>query len=156
MGKHKRLIIAVIVLAVITLVMFEVFIGSHMYPQNTIHESSNLSVRGIVTSIEQNHKDDGMVLGSYHIFRFYIHVNITEIVWSEDWLAEWNAISYSNHTVGGWNSIFVGYDNLDDPHLAVGQPIECKGYYVPVTDSPYSFKVTVAPSVNGSYLKPLN
>ena len=134
--------------------MFEVLIYSHMYPQDAVHDNSNLAVRGIVTAVETNRKSDGLGFNSYHIFRFYIHLKITEIVWAEDWLTEYNAVSYANDTVNGWSSVVIGYDNLDNPRLAVGQNVECRGYYVPVTDIPYSFKITVAQSINGSYLKP--
>ena len=129
-------------------------INQHMYPQDALHETSNLCVRGIVTSIEQNHKSQGMIIISYHIFRFYIHLNITEIVWVEEDYA--GLISPDdNNTVMGWNSIGVGYDNLDDPQLVIGQAVECKGHYMPATDSPWSFMLTVAPSINGSYLEQL-
>ncbi|MGB9841265.1 MAG: hypothetical protein ACPLKZ_00915 [Candidatus Bathyarchaeales archaeon] len=43
---------------------------------------------------------------------------------------------------------------MDEPELALGQEIECKGFYLGVTDTSYSFVLTVAPSINGSYLKP--
>ena len=155
MKRRRLLLIAIILFAVVmTPLFFEVFIYSHMYPQDALHEDSNLSIRGTVISVETNRKSDGFGLTSYHIFRLYIHVNITEIVWAEDWLTEYNAVSYANDTVNGGSSIIVGYDNLDNPQLAVGQNVECKGYYVPVTDTPYSFKITVSQSINGSFLKP--
>jgi hypothetical protein len=122
-----------------------------MYPQATLHADSNLSLKGVVTSIEENHKSQGF--SDYHIFRWYIRVNITQIVWVKDSLADWVTVSYENSTLNGWNSIGVGYDYPDKPELAIGQTVECKGYYVPVTDSPYSFKLTIAPTINGSYLK---
>ncbi len=137
-----------------TLVMFEVLIYSHMYPQDAVHENSNLAVIGIVTAVETNRRSDGFGFNSYHIFRFYIHLNITEVVWAEDGLTRWNAVSYADDTLNGWSSVIIGYDNLDTPSLSLGQNVECKGYYVPVTDTPYSFKITVSQSINGSYLKP--
>jgi hypothetical protein len=44
---------------------------------------------------------------------------------------------------------------MDDTQLVVGQEIECKGFYLGVTDTAYSFVLTVAPSINGSYLCPV-
>jgi hypothetical protein len=114
-----------------------------MYPQDAIHESSNLAVRGLVTSIEENHKSSGMVIGSYHMFRFYIQLNITQVVW----IKENSSFSHVGDTIS------IGYDNLDNPQLSIGQAVECKGYYEPRTDSPYSFKITVSPSISESYLK---
>ena len=152
--KHKWAISAVLTAVVLAVGLFQLLIFSHMYPQDIVHEGSNLSVRGTVISVETNRKSDGFGLTSYHIFRLYIHVNITEIVWAKDGLTRWNTVSYANNTVNGGRSIIVGYDNLDNPQLAVGQNVECKGYYVPVTDTPYSFKITVSQSINGSFLKP--
>ncbi|MEM3378807.1 MAG: hypothetical protein QW674_07690 [Candidatus Bathyarchaeia archaeon] len=43
---------------------------------------------------------------------------------------------------------------LEKLELVVGQEIECKGFYLGVTDTAYFFVLTVAPSINGSYLKP--
>ncbi len=143
-------IIAVLVI-VLTLVINQELISKHMYPQDAIHEDSNLSIRDIITSIEENYKAYGW---DYHIFRFYIQLNITEIVWIKDDLAGWIEYSTDNNTINDWNSIGVGYDNLDNPQLFIGQTVECKGYYLSVTDLPYSFKITVAPSISESYLKP--
>ena len=153
--RRRFLLIAVAIIAVFAVVMAFVInqetINAHMYPQDALHETSNLGVRGMVTSIEQNHKTQGMIISSYHIFRFYIRLNITEVVWtSEDWLIS----PTDNDTVLGSNSISVGYDTLDNPQLAIGQEIDCKGFYFGATDSPYSFVLTVAPSVSESYLKP--
>lgn len=149
-GRRKwYLAIAVAVIAVSAVVLASVFnqelIGEHMYPQDTIHEDSNLYVRGVVTSIEENYKSYGLGPDCYHIFRFYIRLNITEIVW----------ISEDSAAIKDRNAIGIGYDNLDDPQLFIGQIAECKGYYLLVTDSPYSFKITVAPSISESYLEPL-
>ncbi|MEM2098686.1 MAG: hypothetical protein QXU99_02925 [Candidatus Bathyarchaeia archaeon] len=69
-------------------------------------------------------------------------------------MAEHIEYSTVNKTINGWNSIGIGYDNLDNPQFAIGQIVECKGPYISVTDLPGSFKITVAPSVNDSYLKP--
>ncbi|MCW4044795.1 MAG: hypothetical protein NWE94_04685 [Candidatus Bathyarchaeota archaeon] len=142
-------IIAVLTIAVAFLVNQEL-ISKHMYPQDALHEDSNLTVRGIVTSIEENYKAWGW---EYHIYRFYIQLNITEIVWIREDLSDWIEYSADKNTIKGWNSIGVGYDNLDNPQLIIGQIVECKGHYIPVTDLPGSFKITIAPSVNDSYLK---
>jgi hypothetical protein len=149
-GKRKwYLAIAVAVVAVSAAVLARVFnqesIDEHMYPQDTIHEDSNVSVRGIVTSIEQNYRSGGFGFDCYHIFRFYIRLNITEVVWT----------SMDSAAIRNRDIIGIGYDNLDDPQLSIGQIVECKGYYLPLTDSPYSFQITVAPSISESYLEPL-
>jgi hypothetical protein len=133
---------------------FQLFVSSHMYPQDAIHDSSNLSVKGVVTSIEDNYKIKGFVMGSYHIFHSYIRINLTGIEWVKDDLADWITITYENNTLNGWNTIGIGYDNLDNLQLAIGQTIESKGYYVPHTDTPYSYIITISPSINESYLKP--
>ena len=127
-----------------------------MYPQDALHEDSNLTVKGVVISIEENYKAWGFGPNSYHIYRFYITINITEIVWAggylEDYFPESEGFSFADRTLNGWNSTVIGYDNLDTPNLQIGQTIECKGYYISVTDTPGSFKITVSPSINGSYL----
>ena len=148
LGKRKGfLLITIAIIAVLAvglgLVINQELISQHMYPRDTIHENSNLCIRGVVTSIEENHKSQGLAINSYHIFRFYIQLNITEIVW----------ISEDSAAIKDRNSIGIGYDNLDNPQLSIGQIVECKGYYRPVTDSPYSFKITVAPSISESYLE---
>jgi hypothetical protein len=153
--RRRFLLIAIAALAVSALVLGLVInqelISKHMYPEDALHETANLSVRGVVTTIEQNHKTQGMIISSYHIFRLYIQLNITEVVWTnEGYLVS----STDNNTVLGSNRISVGYDSLDNPQLITGQEIECKGFYFGATDSPYSFILTVAPSVNESYLKP--
>ena len=146
--------IAVAVLAVVfAFVINQELINRHMYPQDALHEESNLSIRGIVTSIEQNYVSRGMVYTNYHIFRYFIRLNITEVVWtSEDYLNS----SIVGDTIFWDNSTSVGYDYLDSPQLALGQEIECKGFYLGVTDTSYSFILTVAPSVSESYLKTQN
>jgi hypothetical protein len=93
-----------------------------------------------------------MVISNYHIFRFYIQLNITKILWTneEDYLIS----STEDNTVFGSNSISVGYDNSDNPQVVLGQEVECKGFYLGATDSSYSFVLSVAPSVSESYLRP--
>ena len=160
-GKRKwSLVTAVAVIAVLIVVLALVInnelVTKHMYPQDTIHENSNVLVRGVVTSIEENYKTQGMVPWDYHIFRFFITLNITELVWiSPKDFVHPSIFSPENKTINGWNVIGIGYDNLDKPQLSKGQIAECKGYYLPTTDSSYSFKITVAPSISESYLEPL-
>jgi hypothetical protein len=148
MALRKRyLLITVAATAVLAVVLAFVVnqwsVSQHMYPQDAIRESSNLAVRGLVASIEENHKSPGMVIGSYHMFRFYIQLSITQVVW----IKENSSFSHAGDTIR------IGYDNLDYPQLSIGQNVECKGYYLSATYSPYSFIITVAPSVSESYLK---
>jgi len=151
--KWFILITAVVLAVVLSLVAFQLLVDSHMYPQDAIQDTSNLSVSGEIISIEDNYRVDGFWDGSYHIFRSYIRLNITDIEWVDNNLADWVVISYENNTVNGWNTIGIGYDNSDNPQFAVGQAIECKGYYVPHTDTPYSYIITISPNINESYLK---
>jgi hypothetical protein len=155
LGKRKWLIlvIATILAVVLSLAAFQLLVNSHMYPQDAIEDSSNLSIKGMIISIEYNYRRDGLMAGSYHIFQSYIRVNLTGVVWVDGNLIDWITVDYSNNTVNGWHTIGIGCDNLDNPQLAVGQTVECKGYYVPNTDTPYSFIITVSPSISESYLK---
>jgi hypothetical protein len=123
-------------------------VSQHMYPQDAIHESSNIAVRGVVTSVEENHKSFGMAVGSYHIFRFYIQLNITQVVWIDE-----NSPDVSVSVVNVGDTIGVGYDNLENPQFILGQNVKCKGYYFGATDSIYSFIITVSPSISESYLE---
>jgi hypothetical protein len=107
----------------------------------------------MVTSIEQNHKSYGFGIDCYHIFRFYITLNITEIVWTSEDFAHSSLISIENDTIHDRNRVVIVYDNLDDPQLSIGQIVECKGYYLPALESPYSLRITVAPSISDSYLE---
>jgi len=159
--RKRFLIVTIAIIAVLATVsavsihlMNQAENSSHMYPQSSFNESSNLSVKGVVTSIEENHKSEGYIVGSYHTFRFYIQLNITEVIWVADDHAEYIQVSTENNTVMGWDTIYVGYDNLDNPQLVVGQAVECKGYYEPRTDFEWSFRITVSPSISESYLKP--
>lgn len=158
---RKQFLIVTIALMAVLVAVFAVSIhllnqaenNSHMYPQSSFNETANLSVKGVVTSIEENHKSEAYIAGSYHTFRLYIQLNITEVKWVADDYAKYIHISTENNTLMGWDTIYVGYDNLDNPQLVIGQAVECKGYYEPRTDSPYSFKITVSPSISESYLK---
>jgi hypothetical protein len=148
------------VLAVfLSLVGLELLFYSHMYTQDSYNGKANLAVKGVVTSIQDNYKVDGMVTGSYHIFQSLISLNVTEILWVDNYLADtkipiFDNASWSNDLGSVYDLKFVGigYDNLDKLHLSVGQTIECKGDYVAHTDSPYSFQINVSPNINGSYL----
>lgn len=157
-GKRKwYLAIAVAAIAAsiaLALVINQQLINKHMYPQDTLQEDSNLSVRGVITSIEENHRSQGMSINNYHIFRFYIKLNITEIVWITEDLAYSVDFSTGDNTIYDRNSICIGYDNSDTPQLSIGQTVECRGYYRPATDTPYSFIITVAPTISESYLEP--
>ena len=152
--RKRNLIIVIAALAVSGVVLaFAVnqeLIVKHRYPQDALHDDANLAVRGIVASVEQNYVTRGMIFSNYHIFRLYIRLNITEVTWANSHMT----ILIGGDKVSGSNIIGVGYDYLDNPQLAVGQEIECKGFYLGVTDTSYSFILTVAPSVNESYLKP--
>lgn len=152
-GKRRWYLViavAVIVLAVVVLAraVDQELVGEHTYPQDTVYENSNVTVRGIVTSIEENHKSYGFGIDCYHISRFYISLNITEVVWVGENLAD-----SSRFSAGGSRRIGVGYDYLDDPEFSVGQVVECQGFYLGVLDSPLSNMITVAPSVSGSYIE---
>ena len=145
--RKRFLIIATAILAVLTIVLAFVInqdlIRNHMYPEDAIQASSNLLVRGIVISVEENHKSQGMTADSYHMFRFFFQLNVTEIVW-----LNWGK---SNNT---WQDFYVGYDNPDQPKFSVGQTVEGKGFFASYTDTPYSFLgITVSPRISGSYLK---
>ena len=159
-GRQRRkwwllLLVAVLATVIILFSLLQVFFYGHMYPQDARHVDSNLVVKGVITSIEQNKVSRGFAVNSYHIYRYYLVIDITEIVWAGEFVAETWGFSYENKTLNSFGESItsVGYDGLDEPNLQVGQTIECKGYYVPVTDTPYSFKLTIAPSINGSYLK---
>lgn len=155
--KWLLLIIVAVLAVVLTLAAFQVsrFIEG-MYPQVAVYpDDSNLSIRGVISSIGENHKAEG--LNAYHTFRLYVRVNISEVVWLKDDLANLIAdYDFANKSLSVGNIIGIGYDNLDNPKLMVGQTIECKGRYVSHTDSPYSFIITVAPSISESYLKTAN
>jgi hypothetical protein len=161
-GKRKWLLLGTALAlstVMLTVLAFQVSVYSHMYPQDLYNGKANLAVKGVVTSIQDNYKVDGMVMGSYHIFHSYIGFNVTEILWVDSYLVETNVPVYEiGSTSVTYGSVYdlkfvgIGYDNFDKPHLSVGQTIECKGDYDPATDSPYSFKITISPSINGSYL----
>jgi hypothetical protein len=166
--RKRFLVIAITVIAALTIVLAfsisQYLVSTHMYPQDAMHEDSNLAVRGTVASVEENYEAQGLAVTSYHVYRFLIRINITEIVWfggdmeyyfSENF-SDSNSFSIEDKTLNGFKTVGIGYDNPDEPNLQIGQAIECKGYYIGVTDAPGSFLITVSPSINGSYLKPTN
>ena len=151
--RRRVLIVAIAIIAMLafaTAYFLNYELSRHMYPKDALHEVSNLTVKGIATSIEQNHISHGLGIGSYHIFRYFIQLNITEVIWtSEDYLNS----SVGGDTVFGSNILGVGYDFSDNPHIAVGEEVECTGFFLGLTDSPYSFILTVSPAISKSFLK---
>jgi len=105
--------------------------------------NSTLIVRGIVSSVVLNHTGFGYV--SYHTFPALITLNLTEAVWINDgvWDEKHRAV------------ITVGYDFPEVPNLTVGGSYEVSGFWLSITDSAYSYKLVVAPSIKDSYIKPL-
>lgn len=155
-NEKKRLLIAsVVMLLVLVLALAALQVPRFiegMYPQVAIRpDDSNLTIRGVINSVEENHKAEGM--GAYHVFRYYLSANISEIVWTEDNLANWINDS-GNELLSVGKTVEIGYDYSDKPQLVIGQMIECKGFYQAVTDSPQSLRITIAPDISGSYLKP--
>ena len=92
-------------------------------------------------------------MGSYHIFRYYMQVNISEVIWVGDDLAHWINGTYPDAPLSVGHIVEVGYDYPDKPQIVVGQIVECKGFYLAVTDSPQSLILTIAPAISESYLK---
>ena len=155
--RRQRLWLAIaltVLSIVLTAAAYEFTVASHMYPQDAPHEDSNLAVKGVVTSIETNYRRDGLGPSCYHIFRYFIRLNITEVVWTEGYLPDWVAVAAGNATVDGRNTVCVGYDSLDAFQLEVGHTVECKGNYAPYADSPYSYIITVASTITESCIIP--
>jgi len=153
--RRSLLLIAIAIIAVfVVLVAFSInqdFLVRFVYPPYNLNEDSNLTVKGTVTSIEEDYMSRGMVYSNYHIFRYFINLNITEVVWtSEDWL---NALIVGD-TAFRENSISVGYDYPDSPNVAVGQQVECSGFFLGATDLCYSFILAVSPDISKSFLTP--
>ena len=148
-GKRKWLLLIVVSIFALVLTLAISMAVKPIYSQIEIRpDESNLSIKGVVNSVEENYKSEGW--SAYHVYRYYLKVNISEIVWIEDDLASWNSDS-ELLTVG--ENIAIGYDYLDKPQIAVGQMIECKGYYTQVTELPESIILTIAPAISESYLK---
>lgn len=113
---------------------------------------SNLTVQGIITKIELNHKSEGFT--TYHVFPAAIVINITQVVRvDEDFQTE--NIQWDNTTWNGFSSLTIAYDQPYSLNLQIGQPVECLGYYISITDSAYSFKVVVSSYIHESYIKAL-
>jgi hypothetical protein len=149
-NKHRALRKAVYVLLAIVIVAS----GSVIFMRvtNVVHEqilatynggsTPNLILRGVITEVRFNYEvNDGYF---YHIFPAYIVMNVTEFVWG------------SGYTSTPYETIVVYYEKMDVPSLAVGQQVEVCGYFNPWReDSFYNDKLSVAPSISGSYVKPL-
>jgi hypothetical protein len=87
-GK-RRALVAVLVLGVaLTLAGFGILIFLNgLYPQVEITpEDSNLTIRGVVVSVEENHRSEGW--SAYHVYRYYLRVNISEVFWVDGDLAD--------------------------------------------------------------------
>jgi hypothetical protein len=119
---------------------------------NVVHEqllatynggsTPNLILRGVITEVRLNYEvNDGYF---YHIFPAYIVMNVTDFVWG------------SGSTSAPEKTAVVYYEKTDVPKLAVGQRVEVCGYFNPwMEDSFYNDKLSVTPSISGSYVKPL-
>jgi hypothetical protein len=154
--EKKRLLVgSVVVLLVLVLALaaFQVprFLEG-MYPQVAIRPNdSNITIRGTINSVEENHKAEGM--GAYHIFRYYMQVNISETIWFGDELSHWVNGTFPDSPLSVGHIVEVGYDYSVKPQIMVGQIVECKGFYEKVTDTPQSSRITIAPDISESYLK---
>jgi len=164
LGKRKQRLIITVVLVVVVfgvaLTWRQESLAAHKYPRQAVYEDSNLLVRGVVLSIEKNYVCYGLGFqgwfgySSYHSFRYYILLNITEVVWSSADLSEISGSLWSN-TFREGGIIGIGYDSeYDLLEVDVGQTVECKDYYFPITDTPCSHIITVMPTVTDSFLKP--
>ena len=154
-GKRKWLLLIVLVLLAVVLTYAISMILKPLYTQVDIRpEDSNLSIKGVIKSVEENYRAEGW--SAYHVYRYYLTVNISEIVWIQDDLATWNT-DFGRNPEGGLlaiaKNITIGYDYLDKPQIMIGQIIECQGYYAPYTDSPESITLTIAPAISDSYFK---
>lgn len=111
---------------------------------------SNLTVQGLITRIELNRKFEGFT--AYHVFPAVIRINITQVVHVDnDFQTE--QIPWDNKTWNGSPSLTIAYDQPYLLNLQMGQLIECRGHYISITDSAYSFKILVSNYVNDSYIK---
>jgi hypothetical protein len=153
--KKRLLLISVVLLlaVIIALAAFQIpRITEGLYPQAAIRQDdSNLSIQGVVTSVEENYRSEGWA--AYHVFRYYVQVNISETLWVGDDLAHWENGTFPDSPLSAGHIVKVGYDYSDKPQITIGQTIECKGFYLAVTDSPQSSILTIAPAINGCYLK---
>jgi hypothetical protein len=148
-GKRKWLLLFVVALFAIVLTLA---VSMFIYPQVDIRpDNSNLSIKGLVNSVQDNYKAEGW--STYHEYRYYLKVNISEVVWEGDDLSNWVS-NGGKEVISVRKIVEVGYDFPDKPLIAVGQIIECKGDYTPITELPESLKLTISPAISESYLKP--
>ena len=153
-GKKLSLFVSIAVLFTLVIVLVAFQVPRYLewtHPQVDIRpDDSNLLIKGVINSVEENHKAEGM--GVYHIFPYYIRVNISEVVWVENDLSKWISTS-GIELLNVGKIVEIGYDCQDNPQLAIGQMIESKGFYQKVTDNPQSLIITIAPNISGSYFK---
>jgi hypothetical protein len=148
-GKCKWLLLFVVALLAIVLTLA---VSMFIYPQVDIRpDNSNLSINGVVNSVQENYKAEGW--STYHVYRYYLKVNISEVVWVGDDLSNW-ASNGGKEVISVGKIVEIGYDYPDKPLIAVGQIIECKGDYTTITELPESLKLTISPAISESYLKP--
>jgi hypothetical protein len=126
---------------------------------NVLHEQQlenwsvstvNLTVKATVSEIRYNHEVNTGY--SYHIFRAYLCINVTKLMWEGE--------SKSNETSAAWywqnRTVVVGYDKINPPQLATGQQIEVNGYLCClVEDSLYSGMLIVTPNMDEGYIRAL-
>jgi hypothetical protein len=121
------------------------------YPEVDIEpDDSNLAIRGLVLSVEENHRSEGWA--AYHVYRYYFSVNVSEVLWADSDMADYINGTYGESPLSVGHIVYVGYD-ADQASFAAGQTIECKGFYLAVTEHPQSSKLTIAPAITGSYLR---
>ena len=117
---------------------------------NVVHEqilatydggcTPNLILRGMITEVRLNYEVNNDYF--YHIFPAYIVINDTEFVWG------------SGYTSAPAATVVVYHEKTDVPSLTVGQRVEVCGYFNPPReDSFYEGKLSVTPSISGSYVK---
>jgi hypothetical protein len=156
-AKSRKLLLFAVVLLVLVIGLEVIGILNYLeglHPQTPINQDdSNLLIKGEVASVSENHRSEGM--GSYHIYRYFISVNISEVVWAGDDLESW-INDYGKEFISVGKTVGIGYDDIEEAQLFIGQTLEIKGHYEPRTDSPQSLIITVASAINGSYLKTQN
>lgn len=151
--KRDWILVAFLTLILIIIVVVSASIYRYLnplIPENWTREvDSNLTVQGIITKIELNHKSEGFT--TYHMFPAVVVINITQVVRvDEDFQTE--NIRWNNTTWNGSPILTIAYDQPYSLNLQIGRLIECRGYYVSVTDSAYSFKLIISPHNNESYI----
>jgi hypothetical protein len=149
-NKHHALrkafyvLLAMVIVASVAVIFMRVTNVVHEQILATYNGGStpNLILRGIITDIRLNYEvNDGYF---YHIFPAYMVMNATEFVWGSGYASAPGA------------TVVVYYEKTDVPSLAIGQRVQVCGYLnPPMEDSFYGGKLSVAPSISGSYVKPL-